>query len=229
MKQIKLFCLPYAGGSGNIYNQWQQHINNNIEIFPIELAGRGRRFNEPLFDNIDLMTEDVYNKIKDLIEESPYAFFGYSMGSIIAYELIRKIEMLNLKPPMHAFFSAKAPLQLYYKNENIHLLEDNKFITEIMELGGTPKEIFENKELRDIYMEILKCDYKAAESYVYQNGNINCNISILYGKKDDKIAEQIHEWAKLTNCSCTFYSFEGGHFFMHKELDKITNIVNSVF
>lgn len=45
----KLFCLPYAGSSCNIYYPWKSKFPSSIEIVPIELAGRGKRFDEPQY------------------------------------------------------------------------------------------------------------------------------------------------------------------------------------
>ncbi|MCS4470409.1 thioesterase domain-containing protein [Clostridium botulinum] len=41
-----LFCLPYAGGSEAIYHKWKKYLNPSIELSPIELKGRGKRYNE---------------------------------------------------------------------------------------------------------------------------------------------------------------------------------------
>ncbi|WP_435261622.1 thioesterase domain-containing protein [Tenacibaculum sp. nBUS_03] len=40
-KKIKLFCLPYAGGSAkSIYSKWKESLDSAIELHPVELAGR---------------------------------------------------------------------------------------------------------------------------------------------------------------------------------------------
>ncbi|MFJ8100466.1 MULTISPECIES: thioesterase domain-containing protein [unclassified Lysinibacillus] len=43
MKDIKLFCLPYAGGSAVMYNSLEKYINEVIEIIPLEYSGHGER------------------------------------------------------------------------------------------------------------------------------------------------------------------------------------------
>lgn len=42
----QLFCLPYAGGSANIYATWKKKIKFVSEVIPIEYAGHGGRFGE---------------------------------------------------------------------------------------------------------------------------------------------------------------------------------------
>lgn len=43
---MTLFCLPYAGGSGTVYYRWSNYIAPSINLYPIELKGRGKRFKE---------------------------------------------------------------------------------------------------------------------------------------------------------------------------------------
>lgn len=92
MTKIKLFCLPYAGGSSVIFNSWKQYIDPSIELVPIELAGRGKRINEPLYNGVNDAVEDVFGLIKNKITDTPYALFGHSMGGMISYELAQKIK-----------------------------------------------------------------------------------------------------------------------------------------
>ncbi|MNW69143.1 Thioesterase domain protein [compost metagenome] len=49
MGQVTLFCLPHAGGSASIFAKWRNLLDCLIKLYPIELAGRGERFNEKVF------------------------------------------------------------------------------------------------------------------------------------------------------------------------------------
>ena len=83
MKKIKLFCFPHLGGSASIYYQWKTMIHKNIEIIPIELAGRGERNKEPFCKNFKELLLDISIQITNNHLEK-YAFFGHSMGALIA-------------------------------------------------------------------------------------------------------------------------------------------------
>ncbi|WP_197144539.1 thioesterase II family protein [Lysinibacillus sphaericus] len=85
MRKIKLFCLPYAGGSSVTYIKWGKLLNRYIEVIEVELPGRGRRINDPLIDNLEDMVEDVFRFIKDQLT-GDYAIFGHSMGGLITDE-----------------------------------------------------------------------------------------------------------------------------------------------
>ncbi|NLN64426.1 MAG: thioesterase [Clostridiaceae bacterium] len=228
MEKIKLFCIPYAGGSAGIYSKWNGHISKFIEVCPVELPGRGKRFSEPLCNSIKQMVDDVFKGIRVCIATQPYAIFGYSMGSLIAYEVIRKVERYGYPSPLHAFFAAKQAPHMNREKKNFHLLEQKAFLAEIMKLGGTPKELLENEELVNIAVEILRADYQAVETYDHNkiNNKINCNVSVFYGEEDSYPYECIQEWASLTRRDSRFFGFSGGHFFIHQYLCEVIDIVN---
>src|SRR4051812_4307985 len=106
MEKIKLFCFPYAGGSATIYNTWKSYCSDNFEIVPMELAGRGRRVNEPLYEDLDDMVIDMLAILRKEIEKiSAYALFGHSLGGLIVYKLTHRIRHLSMLQPMEIFVS----------------------------------------------------------------------------------------------------------------------------
>ena len=52
MKNIKLFCIPHAGGSAAVYSRWKKYLDSSIELIPVELSGRGIRMGEKLYDSL---------------------------------------------------------------------------------------------------------------------------------------------------------------------------------
>jgi len=229
MSKTKLYCFPYAGGSASsIYSKWKNHLKDSIELCPIELAGRGKRFSVPFYNDLDEVVEDVYSIIEaDIKSGVDYAFYGHSFGSILSYELAHKINEKGLNPPKHLFFSGnKAPHRREYKN--IHLLPDEEFIQEIIDFGGTPKELLEEKELLNLFLPLLRADFKVNESYQYKDRGtkLDCNITVINGKGDDMTITDITEWNLHTTGNSKFYMFDGGHFFINDKTQDIITIIN---
>jgi len=226
--KIKLFCFPYAGGSAVVYTKWKRLLEPFVELRPIELAGRGRRMNEPLYNNLDDVIEDVYHLIKHEITNAPYALFGHSMGALIAYELAQKIKDNGLPQPLHIFFSGRSAPHVRREDEKqYHLMEDDTFKKEVMELGGTPPEFFEHAELRNIFLPLLKKDFAIAETEITTHIRpFDHDITILVGKDDDLTAEQCDGWKQHTKQICTIHYFEGGHFFLHNAMEQLTDLIN---
>lgn len=154
MKKIKLYCFPHAGGSSASYNKWRLYLDKHIELVPVELAGRGRRIYDPLYASIEEAINDVYNSIKSDLGHHPYAFFGHSMGNMMAYELAYKIRQNHHPEPVHIFFSGRgAPDVPDEVENNYHLLPEEEFKNKIIELGGTPRNFLNT-------LNYWKCCYR---------------------------------------------------------------------
>ncbi|GLI08149.1 thioesterase [Paenibacillus tyrfis] len=227
MSKIQLFCLPYAGGSATIYSKWKRILSADIELYPVELAGRGRRFNESPYDNVEQAIEDIYREIGGRLH-TPFALFGHSMGSLLTYELCCKIKQLKGVEPVHIFASGRRAPQCPHDRKVMHLLPEAEFMTEVHQLGGTPRELFENRELAEIFMPLLRADYKLVESYAYYEKNVkfDCDLTVLNGKEDDMVPEHLTAWGDHTNGSFKIVEYDGGHFFIHDHTDSIVKLIN---
>lgn len=228
LEKIKLFCLPYAGGSSFVYQNWRKYLNENIELIPIELAGRGKRFREPLMKNIEDVVNDIYNIIAEDLEDATYAFYGHSMGTLLVYELCHKVLNNGHVPPLHAFFSGRLPPHLRH-NSVLHKMEDDELLDTIWNLGGTPKGFFQDPGLIDIYLPILRADCKVVETHEYKEKTslFNFGISIINGEEDELTNSKLSEWSIHTTNSTDFYWLTGGHFFIHHHYKKVTEIINN--
>ena len=229
MNKIKLFCLPYAGGSSMIYKKWENYLDNSIQLIMLELAGRGNRSKEPYYDSMQEAVEDIFNIVKANIDDSEYAIFGHSMGSILAYKLAVKIKDSKIKQPLHLFLSGRYPPSIKKEERNIYLLQEAEFIQEAKSMGGIPEKLFRYEALLQKAMETLRADYKILETGGYQPiiKKLNYNISVLSGN-EDALSEALDMsiWEKYTEGKCSFYVFEGGHFYLHSNAEGIVNIIN---
>jgi len=227
MDKVKLFCVPYAGGSAMIYNKWKSHLPDYIELCPIELAGRGSRIAEPFYTGLEAAVEDIYATISVDISNYDYAFFGHSMGALLVYEVLQKIKALGNKLPLHAFFSGRKPP--HAKREKIFSsLSTEEFEKEIMSLGGTPPDLFKHPELKEIFVPILRSDFKISETVVERPeiSKLPFDISALVGKEEFITSEEAEGWQLHTSGNYSMYTIKGGHFFLLEETKAVTKIIN---
>lgn len=228
VSNTKLFCLPYAGGSSSIYSRWNKQIGDSIEVIPIEPSGRGKRYNQPLYDSVEEAVCDIYEIIRKETDGSPdYAIFGHSLGGIIAYELAYKIKAEGRPYPIHIFFSGVKAPNLKTEENRLHDLPDDEFKQKVFELGGTPAEILENEELLELFLPILRADFRINENYRYteRKEKIDCGITVIYGKKEDMKLHEIVEWRNHTEGQCSIYMLDGDHFFINTHTEDVLKII----
>ncbi|MEM5672660.1 thioesterase domain-containing protein [Bacillus cereus] len=123
MNTVKLICLPYAGGSARIYNTWVHLLDEKIEVVCPELAGRGKRFNEPFYKNLKEAVDDIYKNIEPIVNSGPYALFGHSMGSLLTFELYYKLKREGHCEPEAIFFQGKLPRIYQLKKKCIYIMK----------------------------------------------------------------------------------------------------------
>jgi len=228
MKKIKLFCIPYAGGSANIYNSWKLELVENIELCPIELAGRGSRIGENNYTDLKDAVDDIFNQIERDIVEFDYAIFGHSLGALLTYELSQKIMSMGARAPLHIFFSGRKPLHIP-REEFWSLLNTSDFEEKILSLGGTPPEFFQYPELKKIFIPLLRSDFSLSETEVNKL-NINplsTDISILLGRDEGVSPEVAVQWVEHTNKKCNIHYIDGDHFFLLHQQKAVIDIINT--
>jgi len=222
VENIKLVCFPYAGGSARVYTEWKDMLSDKIELIPIELPGHGKRLKEDLLDSVEAMVEDAYVQIKDKMLDGQYAFFGHSLGALIAYELTSKIIDNKLSKPDYIFISGMGPPHCQPKEEKIHSLPEKEFKKRIAYYGGTPEEVFTDPQLKKLFIPILRSDFKAYEQYSYEERDKQAFAAklIIFAGRNDEFANQLEEWQRYSKQKIDIYHFSGGHFFFQEEKNK---------
>jgi surfactin synthase thioesterase subunit len=231
MKKIRLFCLPYAGGSSMVYSKWKDGLDKSILLQPLELAARGKRINEPNYNTAEEAAADVLSMIRFQLGDMPYAFYGHSLGALVAYLAAQKIRDLKYPGPAHIFFSGRGAIHIHRDDKPLYYtLPEDEFREKVMALGGTPPEFFAIPELLEILLPLLRGDFRISGTYRHQGEikPLDCDITVLTGKEEDLKPQQIEEWKLHTTKQCTFHSFEGGHFFLNNDVvkEKIIHIIN---
>src|SRR5215471_13862314 len=75
---LRLFCLPYAGGSAVVFHNWQKYLPLDVEIYPVQLPGRGMRLHEVPFTSMDALVEAMLDALLPFLD-CPFALLGHSM------------------------------------------------------------------------------------------------------------------------------------------------------
>ncbi|MNB91826.1 Linear gramicidin dehydrogenase LgrE [compost metagenome] len=209
------------------YWKWKSFLHPLIELVPVELAGRGSRSQCGLYQSFDDAIADLYEIVERQLTDESFYIFGHSMGSLLAYELGQTLMENGCPVPMGMFFSGREAPQVK-KDKAYHLLNDEDFKDRIINIGGTPEDVFANKELNDLFVPILRADFKIHEGYIYQEKKqLCCDINVISGTNDLCInPDDLEGWRYLTEQRCTFHMLEGGHMFIYDNVHAVTNIIN---
>ncbi|MDL5365579.1 alpha/beta fold hydrolase [Xanthomonas sp. NCPPB 2654] len=215
---MRLFCFAYAGGSAFSFMPWRSALNPAIEICAVQLPGRGARIAEPPIDSMAALLPAMAPAIAQL-GALPFAFFGHSVGALIAFELARYLYLHGVVVPERLFMSGCHAPQFRSPSRQLHTLPDGAFIDELRHYNGTPAEVLESRELMALMLPTIRADFAIAENYRYRPGPLlQIPISVYAGlQEENKGHGQVEGWQKETSADLRTTWFEGGHFFINSE------------
>lgn len=235
---LRLFCFSYAGGSAAVFRNWAESLPSKVEVCPVQLPGRGSRVSEPLSTSLLALVSEIAKGIEPFLDK-PCAFYGHSMGALVAFELARLLRSRDSANVLHLLVSGCSAPQTISVIEPTYNLPDEQFIEHLRELNGTPGELLENPELMQIMLPIIRADFMALETYVYEAETaLACPITAIGGLEDATVSfDEIKAWSEQTTASFSARMLPGDHFFihsaktlllqmLHKELHQITEQID---
>jgi medium-chain acyl-[acyl-carrier-protein] hydrolase len=166
---------------------------------------------------MDVIVNSISKEMKDYLD-IPYVFFGHSMGALISFEIAHKVKIMYNSQPHKLYISSHRVPSFKRESKIIHSLEDAELKSELIRMNGMNKEIYENDELMEIFLPIIRNDYRLCETYEYsEREKLGCKITVLGGNSDYDIGEEhLKQWSNFTNSKFHLQMFEGDHFFLLK-------------
>ncbi|MEO1103253.1 MAG: alpha/beta fold hydrolase [Pseudomonadota bacterium] len=210
----RLFCLPYAGGSAAAYARWRNTVDPRIDLVPVQLPGRGARIREKPIDRIDTLARQLADAMTSRLDR-PFALFGHSMGSVLAFETARALRHAGAPMPSALFVSARRGPQTISNRPPLHSLPDTELVARLHALGGTPAAVLEDEEMLRLMLPVVRADLKAAETYEPSpEPPLGCPIHAFGGRQDQISEDALSAWSAVTTRGFALTMFDGGHFFL---------------
>lgn len=213
-RRLRLFCLPFAGGGTVAYHPWTAQLGEGVELIRVQLPGREVRLREAPFRRLPPLVEALGPQVAPHCAE-PFAFYGHSMGALLAFELVRWLRRHAHQPPRRLFVSAFRAPHLPDPEPPRAGLSQEAFVGQMRPYNGIPRAILEDEELMAIFLPVLRADFEMVESYVHRpEPPLACPITALGGLADFKVApESLRAWEGHTLADFELRFFPGGHFF----------------
>ncbi|GGY18506.1 thioesterase II family protein [Paludibacterium paludis] len=215
---VRLYCLPCAGGSAEMYRGWDALLPDWLGLWPLELPGRGKRFGEPLLNDATVLAGHLLDEVLNA-DDRPFALFGHSMGALLAYEMACQMEERG-KPERLALvtLSGREPPHLSPEaGRQRHALPEAAFLDEVRRYGGLPAELEQSRELLQVFMPVLRNDFALVDGYRF--GREACLASPLFvvGGDDepDFTPDELEQWQGYSRRWQGTASFPGGHFYFN--------------
>lgn len=216
MPRLSLLCLPYAGGTSSIYRGWSKALPPWIRVVAFDLPGHGVRRLEPSISDWPALIDWLLPQVEDVTQQ-PYAIFGHSMGCLVALELAQALRDKGREPKWLGLAACRAPSQREKELKWLHCPE-RELLDELRSLGGTPRELLENRDLLDLLVPAIRSDFHLCGSYTRsERHRLTCPITVFGGTGDHEVSlprTNLTAWQDETSGPCFLTMIDGDHFFI---------------
>lgn len=208
-----LVCFPHAGGSASYFFPWSRMLAPAAQVWAIQYPGRQDRRLEPCIDNIPELADAIHGALSTRMD-GPCAFFGHSMGAVLAFEVARRLEGDGGAVTRLFASGRRAPSR--HRDEDVHRRADAGVVAELRLVGGTDPRVLADPELLRMILPTVRGDYQAIETYSYSPGPpLNCGITAMVGDADPKTTvDEAAAWAGHCAGEFELRVFPGDHFYL---------------
>lgn len=214
--RLRLLCFPYAGKGASVYLRWHDELPPTIDVLPVQLPGREGRIKEPPAETLLPLTHQIADAMLPLLDR-PFAVFGHSMGSLIAFEVVRRLRERG-KHPVHLFVSGRGSPELPRRTPDLHRLPDDALVAALQgQYGGIPDAVRSDVALLQFFLPTLRADLKMLETYsLAPAAKLGCPITAFGGRADPHTTENdLRAWENSSAAAFRLRMFDSDHFFLN--------------
>ena len=155
-----LFIFPHAGGSPTYYVPFAKSFTTDIKRIAVQYPGKGGTHDLTSFRSIPDLADRVM-KLLPAPTDGTVAFFGHSMGALVAFEVARRYEAAG--NPISALFVSASPAPGAVGAEYIPE-SDRGLLEAVATMTGVNPEFLENEEFAARILPTLR-GFKAIMDY----------------------------------------------------------------
>jgi medium-chain acyl-[acyl-carrier-protein] hydrolase len=161
--------------------------------------------------------------------DRPYAFYGHSMGALVAFELTRELRARALPLPAALFVAGRDAPQ-HADVDRVHHLPDEQLLDRLrawegLATGDQP-DLPQYDELLTLMLPTIRADLTLAETYEYEpRPPLPMPVHVLRGAADPLVRPGDGGWRVHTSAACTVTEFPGGHFFVQDHERAIVRFI----
>ncbi|MBY8608721.1 MAG: thioesterase [Burkholderia sp.] len=215
----RLLVFHHACGAAANYTRWGASFPDDIEVWLIELPGRGRSLGTRAIDTLPELI-DFLRALRPLLPRD-YSVFGHSMGALIAYSFACDMTQLGHPPVWFGASGTDAPFyphrQTRFDGAPVHLRNDAEIVDYVVSLGGTPREVVEHDALRAMLLKLARADFRLVEAFypLPSATALPCPVTV-FSSRDDTVLSPAgqRDWSRASQHPVSFREFDGGHFYL---------------
>lgn len=226
MTDPRLYIFPHAGGSPTFYVPFSKAFSPGVKRIAVQYPGMQN--GKTTIPGIQSLADTLY-RVLTKAPGGPVAFFGHSMGALVAFEVARRFESAG--NPIEALFVSACAAPGRMKSEYFRELSDDDLLKFLVAISGTDPKVLDNTELVDIILPALRGYYNAIAGYTCpDDATVSCPISAFVATDDGLATEDsMAGWASHTTADFALRVFPGNHFYLADHIPALVAEVETKF
>lgn len=225
---VRLFCFPHAGVGTSAFRGWGEALDESIEVCLVQPPGREGRLRESIPASVRELAPELAGHLGEFLDR-PFAFYGHSLGALLAFETARAVRRLQGRQPVHLFVGAAPAPQLPWEHSPLRCLPESQFLFEIQNrYGEIPEQVLADEEMRKLLLPVLRADIAMVEAYEYvSEAPLDCGISVLCGSQDRMVSPGSAEaWRAQTSRDFSLRVVQGNHLFLQPQRLQLARLIS---
>jgi surfactin synthase thioesterase subunit len=222
---MRLFIFPHAGGSADFYVPFARAFSPRVRCVAVQYPGKRTGKDLSKYTGIGELADKLAEMVKPGdIPGGEVAFFGHSMGALLAFELALRFEAAG-NPISRLFVSASAAPGLLRR---ISKLEgsDQQLLSTVAEITGVNPEFLKDEKFAATLLPTLR-GLKAVAAYEPPpEAVVSCPLHALMPDNDELATDElVSPWRQRTTAHFDLTVFDGGHFYINENLLSLSELV----
>lgn len=215
-----LIVCPFGGASYIAFRSWKALSQVDVSASLVTYPGRDHRLDEAGMRSVQLTASELAHELCAEPPSGPWILVGHSVGAQIAFEACRLLEQWGRAPAGLVLSACHAPHLI--PRRMLSPLDDEGFIEELIRLGGCPTEFRTDAQLREVFLPMLRGDFRASESYRLALDRCTTRLRtptlLLYGTSDDEARQdEVEAWKSWLEGRAELRALAGDHFYITQD------------
>ena len=221
-----LYIFPHAGGSATFYVPFAKAFSADIKRIAVQYPRRDNRPGLTELTSIPALADEIHAMMAPSAQiEVPMAFFGHSMGGLLAFEVALRFQSSGYRVAALFLSSCAAPGNIRFKELQG---SDQDILNLVARVTDTEPDLLANEEFAASVLPTLQ-SVRAIAGYTRPPEiKVSCPIYAFTGDDDALVAqENVAAWSARTTEKFALRVFSGDHFYLNNHLPELANDIES--
>ncbi|GGM17183.1 oleoyl-ACP hydrolase [Streptomyces fumigatiscleroticus] len=224
--RVRVLFFPHAGGAASFYVPFARRFPEGYDVAAVQYPGRQERFGEPFVTTVEGLADRLLPSLRRMAAQPvPLVLVGHSMGASVAFESVGRLGREGLTAHCRLVVSGRSAPSAARAPRVLD--SDREILDHLAGLGGTDPEVVRNPDLMELFLPVIRNDYRAVARYRPVPGAVvDTPVLCLTGDRDPQVApEEAAAWKSHSTAGFRLEVLPGEHFFLTDHPDTVVRLI----